>query len=504
VKSSTESDAAAGVGAPDGDPAEAAAAQAGGLAQWLRAREDVAAGGGMPATRLGQISWALFEWARNPFVLLITIYLYAPYFSNVVVGDGVRGQHLLGEIQKYSGIVIGLLAPFLGAIADGGGRRKPWIALYSLILAGSMIMLWFGKPHAEGWDLFLIGAWWALANVAFEFSVVFHNSLLPAVASQRRIAGLSGLGLALGNAAGIVLLLFMLIAFALPGQVPWSFIPAHPLFGVDQAAHEPERLAGPVGAVWLLVFALPLFLFTPDRPSSKRPLFAAMREGVRSVIRTTRSLKHYRNVGKYLLARLFFNDGMTAVLVFGGAYASSIFHWGPIPMLVYGIELSIFAVLGGFFGGWIDNRLGSKRAIFISIGGTALFGLISLTMAPDRIFWFIHYDLASPKVWSLPFFNTWPEIIYLMIVNFIAVLITAGYANSRTMLARIAPTDKMAEFFGLYALSGQSTSFLATGFVGWLTIVSDSQRIGLLGETLFLTVGLILMIFVREERATSA
>jgi UMF1 family MFS transporter len=202
----------------------------------------------------------------------------------------------------------------------------------------------------------------------------------------------------------------------------------------------------------------------------------------------------------YLLARLFFNDGMTAVLVFGGIYASSTFHWGPIQMLIYGIELSIFAVFGGFLGGWLDNRLGSKRAIFVSIGGTTLFGLISLTMGPDRIFWFIPYDTAQPQLWSAPFFNTWPEIIYLGIVNFIAVLITAGYANSRTMLARIAPPERMTEFFGLYSLSGQSTSFLATGFVAWLTLASGSQRIGLLGESMFLAIGLLLMFFVKEVR----
>jgi len=103
----------------------------------------------------------------------------------------------------------------------------------------------------------------------------------------------------------------------------------------------------------------------------------------------------------------------------------------------------------------------------------------------------------------VPYFNTWPELIYLGIVNFIAVLITAGYANSRTMLARIAPVERMTEFFGLYSLSGQSTSFLATGFISWLTLTSQSQRIGLLGETMFLCIGLVLMIFVREERATS-
>jgi MFS transporter, UMF1 family len=511
VRSSTEPGAE--LGPPDGDPVETAAAGAGGFAQWLNAREGVSAIGGTTASRLGQTSWAMFEWARNPYVLVIMIYLFAPFYAKTVVGDGVCGAHvphdacgqsLAGWIQAGSGILIAILAPFLGAIADAGGRRKPWIALYVAILSVMMILMWYAKPHSTGWPLFFVSAVFALATVSYEFSAVFHNSLLPTLTTQKGIAGLSGLGLALGNAAGICLLLFLLVAFALPGVVHWPFLPAHPLFGLDHATYEPERLAGTVCAIWLIAFSSLLFMFTPDRPSSELGLFTAMREGVRSVIRTVKSLRHYRNVGAYLLARLFFNDGMTAVLTFGGIYAATTFHWGSIQLLLYGIELSIFAVAGGFVGGWLDNTFGSKRAIFISVGGTTLFGLLTLTMAPDRIFWFIRYDVHAPPVWSFRFFNTWPELIFLMVVNFIAVLITAGYANSRTMLARIAPVEKMTEFFGLYSLSGLSTTFLATGFVSLLTLLSHSQRIGLLGETLFLSIGLVLMFFVREERAAAA
>ncbi|MGH6871224.1 MAG: MFS transporter [Rhizomicrobium sp.] len=487
-----------------GLPAGDAGVEAAGLAAWLNTPPGESAVGGAIAPRLGQVSWAMLEWARNPYILLVWIYLFSPYFVKHVVGDPVVGQGYAGLIQAYSGIGIAILAPFLGAIADRGGRRKPWLALYVVILIAAMLPMWFAMPHSSMAGIVFVGALIAAANISYEFSAVFHNSLLPTIASQRGIAGLSGLGLSLGNAAGIILLLFMLIAFSLPGNVGWSFIPAHPLFGISQALHEPERLSGPVCAAWLAVFCLPLFFFTPDQPSANLPLFTAMRQGVQSVIATIKSLRHYRNVGAYLLARLFFNDGMTAVLVFGGIYASTTFHWGPIPMLVYGIELSIFAVFGGFFGGWIDNKFGSKNAIFISVGGTTLVGLLVLTMGPDRILWFIPYDTTLPHVWSGPFFNTWPEIIFLLMVNFIAVLITAGYANSRTMLARIAPPEKMAEFFGLYSLSGQSTSFLATGFIGWLTLYAHNQRIGLLGETLFLSIGLVLMLFVKEERTTLA
>ena len=503
MKTTTEAESGAdnpSIGELSGDPAASAIADASGVAAWFREPLELSATGDRAASPAGQISWALFEWARNPYVLLITIYLFAPYFTKTVVGDPVRGQALWGMIAACGGLMVAASAPLLGAVADAGGRRKPWIGFYVVLLASASLLMWFAMPHSTGWQLVFVGALVAIGNTSFELSAVFHNSLLPTIAQPRNIAGLSGLGLALTNAAGVLLLSIMLVCFALPGVVHWSFIPAHPLFGIDQAMHEPERLSGPASALWLLVFSIPLFLFTPDRPKGKVKLLAATVAGVRSVIGTVRSLKHYRNVGAYLLARLFFNDGMTAVLTFSGIYASSIFHWGPIEMLIYGIELSIFAVLGGFLGAWLDNRFGSKRAIFVSIGGTAIAGLAALTMAPDRILWFIHYDVHSPPIWSLPFYNTWPEIIFLGIVNFTAVLITAGYANSRTMLARIGPPGKMSEFFGLYQLSGSSTTFLATGFVGWLTAVSDSQRIGLLGETLFLIIGLLLMFFVKEER----
>ena len=221
----------------------------------------------------------------------------------MVVGDPVRGQAIWGDIASTGGFIIAVLAPFLGAVADAGGRRKPWIAFYTAIIFAGTLLLWNALPHSTGWQIFFVGALVAVCNISFEFSAVFHNSMLPTIAPHERVGSLSGLGLALGNAAGILLLVFMLVAFALPGKVDWSFIPAHPLFGIDQALHEPERLAGPMAAVWLLVFSMPLFFFTPDRPSMNLGLMKSMVMGVRSVIRTVRSLKHYKNVAHYLGAR---------------------------------------------------------------------------------------------------------------------------------------------------------------------------------------------------------
>ena len=492
-------------GEPSGTPATVALAEAAGLAAWISSPRGRSVTGGPIASWLGQVSWATYEGARNPYVLLVTIYIFAPYFTNHVVGDPVRGQQIWAAISSWGAFATALAAPFLGAIADVGGRRKPWIGAYTVIMVVSMLLMWRAMPHSSIGQIIFIGTLVIIANFAFEFSNVFLSAMLPTIAPSDRIGPLSGMGLALGNAAGIVLMIFMLYAFALPEKVHWSFIPAHPLFGISALAHEPDRLAGPISGIWLLFLSMPLFFFTPDKASAGLSAMAAMRSGVRSVIGTIGSLRHYRNVAHYLLARMIFNDGMSAVLLFGGIYAAGTFHWGTLQMLVYGLELSVFAVIGGFFGGWLDNRFGSKRAIFFSIGGTSIFFGASLLMAPDRILWFIPYDyLHQPHVWSLPFFNTWPEIIFLMIVNGVAICITAGYANARTMLARIAPPEKMTEFFGFMSLSGSSTTFLANLAVTTMTWLTQSQRGGIVIILAFLLVGLAGMSVVKEERAELA
>jgi UMF1 family MFS transporter len=490
-------------GEPDGNPASDAAIAAGATAAWLSAPTGFSATGGPISHRLGQNSWAMFECARIPYVLLVTIYLFAPYFTRHVVGDPVKGQIIWSAISSWGGIATAFAAPFLGAIADNGGRRKPWIFFYTIIMIVAMWSMWVAVPHSSTTQIWLLAAAIIAANFSYEFSSVFHNAMLPTIAPHDRVGPLSGLGLSLGNLAGIVLLGFMLVAFSAPGILHLPFIPDHPLFGVSRELHTPERLTGPISGTWLLIFSLPLFLFTPDKPSTGIPIRRQMQLGVRAVWSTVVSLKHYRNIAMYLIARIFFNDGMGAVLLFGGIYAASTFDWEPLTMMVYGIELSVFAVFGGWVGGWLDNTFGSKRAIFISIGGTLLFFCLSLTMAPDRILWFIHYDTRLPPINAMPFFNTWPQIIYLLIVNGVAVLITAGYANARTMMARLSPPEKMTEFFGLMSLSGTAATPFANMSVTIMTAWTMSQRGGLLAIIGFLGVGLLLMFFVKEERATA-
>ncbi|MCC6917643.1 MAG: MFS transporter [Alphaproteobacteria bacterium] len=466
--------------------------------------ESVSATGGRAAGLLGQVSWALFEWARNPYVLLITIYVYAPYFSERLVGDKVAGQALWGQLSSLSGFAIALLAPFLGAVADLGGRRKPWIVGFASVLAISSYALWFAVPGEAMMPLVMTGVCLVAAGIAFEFTAVFHNAMLPEICSHRRVGSISGLGLALGNLAGLIIMLGMIFAFMLPGQVDWPFIPATPLFGIDAATYEHERISGPISAIWLVVFTLPLLLFTPDRAPTGISIVSLMGKGVGRVLKTVGSLRHYKNVAIYLIARMFYNDGKTAILVFGGIYAAGTFGWGPLDMLAYGIILSVFAVFGGVFGGWLDNNLGSQRAILVSISGTAIGLILMLQVGPTNLFGIWRYTPETvPLLYHGPFFNTVPEATFVTIVIIVAIFITAAYANSRTMLARIAPTEKMTEFFGLYALSGTATAFMAPFVNSVATTWFKSQAAGMYSILLFLGIGLAMMLFVKDERAVT-
>ena len=473
------------------------------IARWTAQPPGTSASGGACASPLGQWAWAWFEGARNPHVLLITIYIFAPYFYSQLVGDPVRGQSLWGDLNSLAGLIIALVAPMLGAVADAGGRRKLWLFVFSFSLTATAVALWYALPGEAGLSLFAICVLLVATIVSFDFTAVFHNAMLPTLVPDKQVGRLSGLALALGNFSGVVLFVFMLICFVLPGVVDWPFVPAKPMFGVSKEAFEPERMVGPLFAVWFILFGSWLFVFTPDQPRVALGPVAAVSRGLRSLVRTVRSLRDYRNVAWFLLWRMIYNDGCNAVLIFGGGYAATTFGWTTLDLLVYGVILSVFATYGGVFGGWIDHKFGSRNGLLIAVGGTMIGLVLSLSMRPDTILFFIPYDPKSPPVHGLPFFESWPEIIYVAIVVIIAIFITAAYANSRTMMARIAPVSKMAEFFGLYALSGTATAFLAPFVVARFTEWSHSNAIGLASILILLGIGWIGMLFVKTERAAT-
>jgi UMF1 family MFS transporter len=333
----------------------------------------------------------------------------------------------------------------------------------------------------------------ALNNFAYDATIVFHGAMLSSLGHESRIGRLSGLGYGLGNVATFTLLVFFVTTITLPPE---------PLFGLDRASHEDARSVGPISALWFVLFALPFFLFTPDRPRTGLSLTGAVRQGLASLARTLKSLGHYSNVAKFLLARTIYNDGLNTMLGFGGVYAAGAFGWGITETGLYGIVIIPFAALGGILGGRLADRIGAKRTLQLSLSGTVLAGLLSLGFTPERLFFVFPYARGEAAL-PLPYFETAPELCYIAVVCFMAVCVVASYANSRTMMARLAPESRMTEFFGLYTMSGEATAWAAPAAVAIATRVSDSQQWGMAAILVFLSLGLALLSLVREQRATA-
>ncbi len=454
------------------------------------------------ASPLGYFSWTFGQGARDPYYILVIIYIFYPYFSNTVVGDPVRGQSLIGYITAAAGFVLAITAPFLGAIADKDGRRKPWLVGTVAVMTLGALGLWFVEPEERGLSLAMSVAILFIIKVCFTVSEVFHNAMLPSIAPVTRVGLISGLAFSLGNVGGLLLMLFVLLAFAMPGTQPWAFLPEAPLFGIDQSAHEHNRIVGPIAGVWMLLFTLPVLFFTPDGKASAKPMIQLAREGMRDVLQTLKHVRHYANIARYLLARMFFIDGMVGVLTFGGVYASGTFGWDTTTLLIFGLCTSASAMFGAYVGGRLDDRVGSIRALQIAIGTSSVVLLTLVSVQPDTILYVV--NVGSEPVWSSPYFATLPEIFYFCTNQVFAMFFVTGLSASRTLMARISPPEMATQFFGLFALSATVTAFLAPLLVATATDIFESQRIGFGSLALLMIIGAVLLLKVKEEQATVA
>lgn len=448
----------------------------------------------------GGVAWSLFEGARNPYVILITIYIFMPYVAATMVGDPVKGQEIVSRWSQYAGWIVMATAPFLGASIDQLGRRKTWLGLSVMLMLPMIWALWWAKPDGSGLSVTMVMLLTLIIGVLFTYTEVLHNSLLVRAAGLTGAHKASGLALALGNAFSVAALAFTAWAFALPGNVDWGWVPSAPLFGLDVATHEHERIVAPMAAAIFAIGALPLFLFTPDAPKSGIPVLKALGDGARSLWGMVANMRHYRDAAIFLVARMFYVDGMTAILIYAGIYATGVMGWGALEMLAYGVLLSVLATLGGFVGRWLDAGFGPKRAVQIEIG-MSLLGIIGfLGMAPDRILYFWMWDAAAhAPIWDGPVFRTLPELIFLLIGFVNAVFITAHYASSRTLLTRLTPPSQTGAFFGVYALSGTATVWLGSFLVNLGTQVFKTQQGGFAMITLLLAAGFIGLLFVRGD-----
>jgi len=446
----------------------------------------------------GGLAWSIFEGGRDPFVILITIYIFMPYVAASMVGDPVKGQEIISHAQQLAGWTVMATAPFIGASIDKLGRRKGWLGLIVGLMIPLCAALWWAKPDGSGLSIGMTMLFAMTVQVLFAYNEIFHNSLLVRAAGLSGAHKASGLALSLGNLFSVLALVFTAWAFALPGKVDWSWVPAAPLFGLDPATHEPERVVAWLAAGLLLFGSIPLFLWTPDAPRTGTPVLRAFAQGAGELWTMLKTITHFRDAAVYIGSRMFFVDGMNGVLVYAGVYAVGVMKWGALEMLAYGILLSIFAVAGGFVARWLDETLGPKNALRIEIFMTMLGLTAFLGMRPDQILFFWPYDAAAHgPLWNGPVFTHLPDVVFVLVGFVNAVFITAQYASSRTLLTRITPPEQTGAFFGVYALSGVATAWLAPTLVNVGTRATGTQQGGFATLLFLLAVGLVGLAMVR-------
>jgi MFS transporter, UMF1 family len=443
--------------------------------------------------RSAVISWIFFDWAAQPYFTLITTFVFAPYFATHVAPDAASGQSLWGFATAAAGLLIALLSPVLGAIADASGRRKPWIAAFGALLVIGSSLMWFGKPGDPSVIPPLLLAY-GLATIGAEFATVFNNAMMPTLVPPDQIGRLSGTGWATGYVGGILSLILVLGFLAASPDTGRTLFGLMPLFGLDPVSHQGDRISGPLTGIWFIIFVLPMFLLTPDYPA-KRRIGQAVREGLTGLKQTLAELPKQKSLAAFLLANMIYTDALVSLFAFGGIYAAGTFGWNTIQIGTFGIILAIAGTLGAWLGGKLDDKLGSKRVIAGSMW-MLLFAIVAILLVDkDRIF----FITVAPPAPDGALFAAAAERAYLLLGCLIGAAGGPLQAASRTLLIRMAPKDRIAQYFGLFALTGKVTSFVGPLLIGAITAVTESQKAGMAVLVLFFVAGLVLLARVSDE-----
>ena len=422
-----------------------------------------------PARRLAHsdkksiFAWVVYDYANSAFPTVISTFVFAAYFTKAVAPSETEGTFLLGNATAAAAFGVAVLSPILGAIADRSARLKPWLLSFSLATILITAALWTVEPDVSFAMRALILI--ALGTLTFELAGVFYNAMLVRLAPKEKLGRISGLGWAVGYAGGLSCLVASLFLFVQADPPP---------FGLDKDKVEHVRATALLVAVWFAIFSLPmLFLMKEQAPaaSAKPPVSQSLSQ----LWQTVKSLRLSSPLGRFLLARMLYADGLTTLFAFGGVYAAGTFGMPFDEIILFGISLNVTAGLGAFAFGYIDDKVGSKETILIALGGLILFGVLALA-APDKL-WFWVAGMA------------------------LGLFMGPVQSASRTFMARLAGEKKQAEAFGLFAVSGKVTNFAGPLLLGWATLAFDSQRAGMATIILFLIAGALLLRGVRIDRA---
>jgi UMF1 family MFS transporter len=417
-------------------------------------------------TRRAVAAWCLFDFANSAYTTLIVTVAYSVYFHDAVVGaSDNRGDRLWGTANFLAMAVVALTSPVLGALSDFSGKKKFFLIATTLqtVVATALLAL-VGPGDVVTGILFYV-----VATIGFEAGYVFYNAFLPDVAAPEAVGRISGWAWGVGYAGGLLslALCYPLIMRPLRGEGG----------ALDPVAISHTKLSFVVVAGFYLLFALPAFLWLREAPPQGK--LSGFKEsvtvGFARVRQTLAHLRDYKDTGLFILASLFFTDGITTVISFSAIYATTTFHFSRGDLVMLFLVLNVVAFPGAVGAGYLADRIGPKRTI-----------------------------VASLWLWVVTILVGWAarnKATFLVMACLAAIGMGSTQAVGRSFMAQITPPSRESEFFGFYVLSGKFASMFGPLIFGVVSETTGSQRLAVLSLLPFFVVGLVLMARVDPVRA---
>ena len=428
--------------------------------------------------------WFFFDFASQPYNTLLLTFIFGPYIKEIL-GDGTTAQSVWGFGIAGAGILIAILAPILGAIADTNGNRLRWIWLFSGLYVVGSAGLWLAAPG--DFNLTLVMVLFAIGLIGMEFATIFTNSMLPDLGTREEIGKISGNGWAFGYIGGLLALVITLFFFAESAETGKTFIGLDPLFGLDASAREGTRFVGPLSAIWFAVFMVPFFMFVKD-PRATKSEPGAIKEALKGLGKTIKSLPQSPSLFAYLGSSMLYRDALNGIYTFGGIYAAGVLGWSVVDTGIFGILAIITGAIFAWIGGRADSRYGSKPVIVVCVIVLTLVAIAIVFISRESVFGIA--VAADSKL---------PDQAFYVLGALIGAAGGAVQSASRTMMVHQANPERMTEAFGLYALAGKATSFIAPLSIGVVTYATGSQQLGVSPLILLFLLGLIGLIWVNPN-----
>lgn len=410
-------------------------------------------------TRKSQIGWALYDWASSPVPTLHATFIFAVYFTTVIMPVG--GSVVWAYMTGITAFTVAIISPMLGSYADSSGKFKELIVIFIALGSIATGLLWFAKPNETFISYAIILS--AISIFFLESSFIFYNAILSKMIKREQIGSLSGFAWGGGYFGAVIALIVVLGIFIIPDEN---------IFSLDKSQSEHIRATMLFTASWAIIFSLPMMFYLPSFSQENKKIST-----ITSLKKSIVEAQNVPNLLRFLLARMAYNDGLITLFAFGGIYAAKVFGFSQLEIILFAIGLNISAGLGAIIGGFLDDNIGPIKTIKLALIGLFLCGLIVIVSPYKMIFWIVGVSLGL----------------------FVGPIQSA----SRTYLSLTASDKHKGGLFGLYTVSGKLTSFIGPFLYGWLVMMSGNERYGMAVVLVLIAFGFFLLPASDNTRITN-